>query len=158
MTEPETVEVITSALDVVKCGACEQPLGDAELVPVGDGYWHERCALLHVVGSLAELRQPPRALLTPQQVADQLGESRDSVLRRKEAIGYVRLRRDGVADENAPVRFRQEDVDRYIAANLELPVEDDETLNRVRRRPRPAVVEKNPHLLPRRHRQQRSAS
>lgn len=156
--DDDPVQVIASALDVVKCGACEHALGDTAIVAVGDGYWHERCALLHVVGSIAELRQPPRSLLTPRDVAAQLGESVSSVTRRKADIGYVRLRREGVADEDAPIRFRQEDVDRYIAANLELPIEEDETLSRVRRRPRPAVVEQNPHLLPRRHRQARSAS
>lgn len=139
------------------CPCCSEPLGDdGGLVPVDGEQWHARCAMLHALGALAELRRPARALLTAKQVGELLGESPDSVTRRKDRIGYVRLRRDGVADEHAPIRFRQEDVDRYIDENFEPPI-DGEQLERVRRRPRPAVVDRNPHLLPRRLRQDRSA-
>lgn len=144
-----------SDVDDITCGLCGDSI-EGEVVDVAGEAWHQACAVRHVIGSLAELAPSRRGLLTPREVASQLGESVDSVTRRKERIGFVRLRRDGVPDERAPIRFRQEDVDRYIDENFEPPA-DGEELSRVRRRPRPAVVERNPHLLPRRLRQERSA-
>jgi hypothetical protein len=138
----------------VCCAGCGQPVfQEDEHSLVGTGYWHQRCLTDHALRTLVELTTAPRGLWTAEQVAARLGESASSVRRRKDAIGYVRLRRAGVPDEDAPIRFRPEDVERYILENHEQPqVEEGEEARSSRVRPRTPIVEQHPHLRPRRER------
>lgn len=133
------------------CGDCGEVIDDAP-VAVGDESWHQACALARVIGQLAAGAPVVQGLLTPRQAAEYLGESVSSVIRRKDQIGFVRLRRDGVDDDHAPVRFRMVDLERYVRANHE-PARLDEHGDVVRpgRRLRPLTEqqERYPHLRPR---------
>lgn len=137
----------------VICIGCNAPVfKDDDHALVGSGYWHQRCLADHALRALAELTTAPRGLWTAEQVAERLGESPASVRRRKDEIGFVKLRRKGVADEDAPIRFRPEDVERYILENHEAPSVEDLAVVRSRRKPQAAIVEQHPHLRPRRDR------
>lgn len=138
----------------VCCIGCAKPVfKDDEHALVGSGYWHQRCLTDHALRALAELTSAPRGLWTAEQVAVRLGESPASVRRRKDEIGYVKLRREGVAEEDAPIRFRPEDVERYILENHEAArVEDLAGARSPRPLPRAPIVEQHRHLRPRRER------
>lgn len=95
-------------------------------------------------------------LLSAEEAGEQLDLSAHSVRRRALAgdIGYVRMRRDGVADEHAPIKFRQSHIDAYMDENEMLPAAaEDETVTRRRQRPRTPLQDAHSHLLPRRQRQ-----
>lgn len=138
----------------VICIGCSAPVfQDDDHALVGSGYWHQRCLTDHALRALAELTLAPRGLWTAEQVAERLGESPASVRRRKAEIGFVKLRREGVADEDAPIRFRPEDVERYILENHEAPSVEELAAARSRRTPpRAPIVEQHRHLRPRRDR------
>lgn len=137
------------------CGKCGEPIADERVVAVGDGDWHERCALGHLIENMAQLTTPAPRLLNAEQVGEQIGTSASTVhrLAREGALGYIRMSRPGADDESSARRFRQAHVDEFLAAREQLADEEAvvEALTPRRRRAKPLTDRQQAHrsLVPR---------
>ncbi|MBC7645075.1 MAG: helix-turn-helix domain-containing protein [Thermoleophilia bacterium] len=89
-------------------------------------------------------------LLTPEQAAQQLEASASTVRRlaRSGSIGFIRLRRNDVAESDSLLRFRQSHIDDYLAANESAPEVEQVKAPR-RAQPMTDLQRRYPHLAPR---------
>lgn len=140
------------------CSKCGEDIGDDRAILVGSTYWHEGCALSHVIASMASLTAPAETLLDAAQVGSRLGVSASTVhrLAREGAIGFIPMTRPGADDVAVSRKFRQAHVDAFIATRERLASpEATEAAVRPRTRPQRVLTARelqHPSLAPRSHR------